>query len=63
MGPSLVTIVFAILSFIVTFTVALALARWWKKKHERKDRKDEAEAAKGLSRQVRRARQRKDAGR
>jgi len=60
---SLVTVLFAALSFVVTFTAALALAKWWKKKHERKDREEEAEAAKGLSRQVRRARQRKDAGR
>jgi len=61
MTPSLITVFFAILSFVVTFTAALALARWWKKKHERKDR--EEEAGRGLSRQVRRARQRKDAGR
>ena len=60
MTPSLVTVLFAALSFVVTFTIARALAKWWKKKNEQKAQE---EAYKGLSRQARRAKQRKDAGR
>jgi membrane protein implicated in regulation of membrane protease activity len=60
MTPSLVTILFALISFVITFTAARALAKWWKKKNARKAEED---ALKGQSRQVRRAKQRKDAGR
>jgi hypothetical protein len=56
MTPSIAAILFALLSFAVTFTVARVLGKRWRKK---KADKAELEAAKGQSRQVRRARQRK----
>ena len=60
MTPSIAAILFALLSFVITFAVARVLGKKWRKK-----RADKAalEAAKGQSRQVRRARQRKNAGR
>lgn len=56
MTPSIAAILFALLSFVVTFTVARVLGKKWRKKRAEKA---ELEAAKGQSRQVRRAKQRK----
>ncbi|MES2999661.1 MAG: hypothetical protein V4787_03145 [Pseudomonadota bacterium] len=58
--PSTITLIFAALSFIVTFAVARMLGKWWRKRHAAKK---EEEVAKGQSRQVRRAHQRRKAGR
>ncbi|MBG9387488.1 hypothetical protein [Caenimonas aquaedulcis] len=54
--PSPVTLVFAALSFIVTFTVARLVAKWWKRRQGEK--KVQAED-KSQSRQVRRAKARR----
>lgn len=58
--PSTITLIFAALSFIVTFAVARMLGNWLRK---RKAAKKEEEVAKAQSRQVRRAHQRRRAGR
>ena len=55
MTNSIVGLLFALISFIVTFVIARAIAKWLKR---RRARKDEEEAAKNESRQVRRARER-----
>ena len=60
MTPSTGAIFLALLSFVVTFAVARVLGKRWRKKRAEKAA---LEAAKGQSRQVRRARQRKNAGR
>jgi len=60
MTPGLGSILFALVSFIVTFTVARALAKWFKK---RQAEKDALAAEKNQSRQVRRARQRNNPAR
>ena len=57
MTPSIASIMFALVSFIITFTVARAIAKWFKK---RQMKKDEETAVRSQSRQVRRARARKD---
>jgi flagellar biosynthesis/type III secretory pathway M-ring protein FliF/YscJ len=59
MTPSIPALLFALLSFIVTFAVARVLGRKWRK---RKAEKAELAAAKGQSRQVRRAKQRRKSG-
>ena len=48
-------LLFALVSFIAAFVVARALAQWLKR---RRSQKDEEEAAKHQSRQVRRAKNR-----
>jgi small-conductance mechanosensitive channel len=56
---SIASLLFALVSFIVTFAVARALGNWVKK---RRARRDAEEAARSQSRQVRRARQRSKPG-
>jgi hypothetical protein len=56
MTPTLATLLFAAVSFILTFAVARALRKWFMKRNAHKK---EAQAEKDLSRQVRRARDRK----
>ena len=56
MTLSIGAVFFALLSFVITFTVARVLGKRWRK---RKAEKAQLEAVKGQSRQVRRARQRK----
>jgi hypothetical protein len=58
--PSTITLIFAALSFIITFAVARMLGKWWRKRHA--DKKEQ-EVARAQSRQVRRAHQRRRAGR
>jgi hypothetical protein len=60
MDLSIGTLLFALASFIATFAVARALRQWFLK---RKGRKDEQQAARNQSRQVRRAQQRRKGGR
>jgi flagellar biosynthesis/type III secretory pathway M-ring protein FliF/YscJ len=60
MNSSIAALLFAVAGFMVTFTVARALARWLKK---RRARRDEQELARTQSRQVRRARERSKAPR
>ena len=55
MTTSIAGALFALVSFIATFAVARALRKWFK---GRQTRKDEEEALKNQSRQVRRARER-----
>ena len=54
--PSPVTLIFAALSFIVTFTVARLIAKWWKRRQG--DKQVEVET-RSQSRQVRRAKARR----
>jgi membrane protein implicated in regulation of membrane protease activity len=56
MTPTLATLLFAAVSFILTFAVARALRKWYLKRQEEKK---QAQAEKDQSRQVRRARGRK----
>jgi small-conductance mechanosensitive channel len=60
MTLSTASLLFAIVSFFVTFTVVRLLARWLKR---RRSVRDEKTAAANQSRQVRRARQRAKAPR
>jgi hypothetical protein len=60
MTPSIPTILFALVSFVITFALARVLGKRWRKKRAEKA---VLEAAKGQSRQVRRAQQRKKSGR
>jgi membrane protein implicated in regulation of membrane protease activity len=60
MQPGIGTIFLALLSFAATFALARWLGRGFR---ERRAKRAKEEALKGQSRQVRRARQRKDAGR
>jgi hypothetical protein len=60
MTPSIPAILFALLSFVITFAVARVLGKRWRKKRAEKA---VLEAAKGQSRQVRRAQHRKKSGR
>ena len=56
MTPSIIGLVVALASFFLTFIVARSLAKWMKK---RQQRKDDEETARTQSRQVRRAKERK----
>jgi membrane protein implicated in regulation of membrane protease activity len=60
MTLSIAGVLFALLSFIATFTFARVLGKWLKK---RQAHKDEEAAARNQSRQVRRARERRKARR
>jgi hypothetical protein len=55
MTASIAGLLFALTSFFVTFAIARALGKWLKK---RRREKDEQEAARNQSRQVRRAKER-----
>lgn len=57
MTPSITGVFFALISFALTFAVSRALAKWLKK---RQSHKDAQQAASNQSRQVRRARERRN---
>jgi hypothetical protein len=61
--PSTLTLIVAALSFVVTFSVARLLAKWWRKRNGRGIEAREAAQANAGSRQVRRAKARRNARR